>query len=76
MKMFTIKVGERVVIPSWKDLKITVSRIFFLDKEDLETKFQDNAVRVMLELDWGTFGKSRVSMTDENKTWYRYTSAN
>ncbi len=74
--MFTIKVGERVVIPSWKDLKITVSRIFFLDKEDVETKFQDNAVRVMLELDWGTFGKSRVSMTDENKTWYRYTSAN
>jgi hypothetical protein len=74
--MFTIKVGERVVIPTWKDMKVVVSRIFFLDKEDLETKFQDNAVRIMLELDWGTYGKSRVAMTDENKTWYRYTSAN
>ena len=74
--MFNIKVGERVVIPSWKDLKIVVSRIFFLDNQDVETKFQDNAVRVMLELDWGTFGKSRVSMNDENKTWYRYTSSN
>ncbi len=74
--MFTIEVGERVVIPSWKELKVVVSRIYFLDNQDLETKFQDKCVRVMLELDWGTFGKSKVSMCDENKTWYRYTSAN
>jgi len=31
---------------------------------------------VILHLDWKEFGKSRVYLHDENKTWYKYTANN
>jgi hypothetical protein len=30
----------------------------------------------VLYLDWGSYGKSRVYLHDENKVWYKYSNAN
>lgn len=71
-----IKVGDRVVVTGYCGLPVHVSRIYRIDSKGVETEFSQLAARVMLELDWGTLGKSKVALDDENKVWYKYNSSN
>lgn len=70
-----IKVGDRVVVHGWT-VPIRVKRIYLEDATGHETPFSEKAGRVMLALDWGEFGESKVALHDENRTWYRYMIAN
>lgn len=69
------EVGDRVVVLGWSQYITRVSRIYWEDKDGRETDIQALATRVRLELEWD-FGthkdKSRVSLHDEGKIWYRY----
>lgn len=71
-----IKVGDRVVVTGYNGVPVHVSRLYWIDSNGLETEFSQLAAKVMLELDWGTLGKSKVALDDENKVWYRYSVSN
>lgn len=60
-----IKIGDRLVVQQMP-YPAYVERI----------EFDDKTSRTILHLDWGTFGKSRVFLHDENVIWYKYTSNN
>ena len=72
-----IKVGHKVIVGSFKNMPATVSRIYILDSKEQETKWAFEGARIMLDIEWPHgHGKSRVSMSDENKYWHRYSEAN
>lgn len=59
-----VKVGDRVVVSGW-DLPVYVAAI----QKDPGT------ASVILHLDWKEFGKSRVFLHDQNKTWKLHNSS-
>lgn len=71
-----IKVGDRIVIRSWPQIKTVVKRIYKADSVGKETRWEFETGLIILELDSGEFGISKVSLHDENKYWYRYSDAN
>jgi hypothetical protein len=42
----------------------------------IDVNYVDCEARWVITLDWGEFGLSRVYDHDEDKVWYRYSSAN
>lgn len=60
-----INVGDRLVVQSMA-FPAYVERI----------EYEESTARTILHLDWKEFGKSRVYLHDENKTWYKYVSNN
>lgn len=64
--MKSITIGERIVVHNIDYAVARVSNVTWVPEE----------VRWRLDVDWGGFGTSYVYDTDENKTWYRYTTAN
>lgn len=71
-----VKVGDRIVIKNWPQIKTIVSRIYKINSQGEETKWEFETGAIMLELDSGEFGKSKVCLHDENKSWYKYSEAN
>lgn len=71
-----IKVGDRIVIKNWPEIKTIVKRIYKVDSKGVETKWEFQTGAIMLELDSGEFGISKACLHDENKYWYRYSDAN
>jgi len=60
-----VKVGDRLVVQGMQ---------FPAYIEKIEP--EPSTARVILHLDWKEFGKSRVYLHDENKTWFKYESNN
>ena len=58
--------GERIVVHGITLAQTTVESVVWDDKKH-DWK---------INLDWGTFGKSRVWAHDENKVWYRWKDNN
>ena len=52
-----------------------VSRIYFEDDDGNEV-FEFESSRQMLELDWGTFGKSKIAAHDEGKYFHKVLDLN
>lgn len=70
-----IQVGDLVVVKGFKQ-RTKVSRIFMENARGEETEYENECARIRIELDWGEFGKSKVSMHDENVTWFRLENFN
>lgn len=70
-----IRVGDRVVVQGYP-VSVWVSRIYRVDRYGAETLLLEATAKIMLELDWGELGKSKVALEDENKIWYRYCETN
>jgi hypothetical protein len=70
-----VKVGDRVVVYGWP-FPVYVSRIYWQDRNGVETDVGALRTLTMLELDWAERGKSRVKLHDEGLTWYRYSETN
>ena len=60
-----IKKGDRIVVSNLPN-KVIVEDVIYEKQTD----------RIIMILDWGQFGKSKVYYHDENKTWHRYLSLN
>lgn len=60
-----VKIGDRIVVQGLA-FQAHVEKIWY----DQETD------RTVIELDWREHGKSKVYAHDENKTWFKYTTAN
>lgn len=71
-----IKVGDKVVVCGYVNLPAIIYNIYWEDFNGKVTSDSSKISRIMLELDWGEHGKSRVALHDENKIWYRYSEAN
>jgi hypothetical protein len=65
-----LKIGDIVIVKGFSH-KTKVCRIFMENSRGEETEYENECARVRAELDWGEFGKSKVSMHDENVTWFR-----
>ena len=61
-----VKKGERVSIPRWEHLRVTVKSV---DWDPFDHAW-------VIILDWGEHGTSRVYGHDEGKTWQRYAAVN
>lgn len=70
-----VKVGDKVRVAGW-NLPVVIEKIYFEDRDGKETKWEFEASRVMLSLNWGEHGKSKVSMNDKDKVWFLYSAAN
>lgn len=71
-----IKIGDRVCVKDWPHVPATISNIYMVDRDGNETKWEFECAEVKLELDWGQFGKSKVSLHDQNKVWYLHKISN
>lgn len=60
-----VKIGDRLVV-SGMPFPAYVERI----------EYDPQTARTFIFLDWKEFGKSRVFLHDENKTWYKYSENN
>lgn len=60
-----IKVGDRLVVQSMP---------YPAYVENIE--HEESTASTILHLDWKEFGKSRVFLHDENKTWYKFIANN
>ncbi len=58
-----MKVGDLVVVSGWMP-PAKVERI------------EDDGIEVILYLDWGDRGKSRVKLHDQGKIWVKYKDLN
>lgn len=80
--MDKIKIGDQVVVSGWLPsvAVVKVARIFWEDSSGRETDVPSLAATVRLGLVWefpdGTQQTSKVSLHDEGRSWYRYTSSN
>lgn len=63
--MDRIKIGDRLIVAN-RDEKVVVEKIYYDEK----------IAGVVLILDWGVYGKSRVYAHDEGKTWHKYNDIN
>lgn len=70
-----LQIGDAVVVKGFNH-KTKVSRIFMENSRGEETEYENECARVRIELDWGEFGKSKVSMHDENIIWFRIENFN
>lgn len=70
----SIKIGDRIRVGSWH-LPVIIDRIYFVDNDDNEVP-EELAARIMLEVNWGEHGKSKVSMADEGRRWFKYQDLN
>lgn len=70
-----LKIGDKVIVKGYTN-PVIVSEIYQEDRAGKKTKWDFDTARVMIVLDWGSFGKSKVSITDENKYWHKYSEAN
>ena len=61
-----IKIGDAVVVGCQVNDKFVSS--LFSAKVAL-VHFDSSTHRTQIDLDWGTFGKSKVYLDDENKVW-------
>jgi hypothetical protein len=61
-----IKIGDTVVVGTQVDDKF-VSSPFSAKVSSVH--FDSSIYRTQIDLDWGTFGKSKVYLDDENKVW-------
>ena len=60
-----VKIGDLIVVQG------------FMPPAKVEKIWHDKTTsRIVIELDWGEFGKSKVYEHDENKVWFKYTGAN
>lgn len=71
-----VRVGDRVVVKGWPEIVVKVARIYQVDPRGNETKWDFDTARIMLDLDWGEYGTSKVALHDKNRTWFPYTSSN
>jgi len=60
-----VNVGDRLVVQG-------ISQAAYVEK----VWYDEANARIVIELDWKEFGKSRVYGHDENKVWFKYTNAN
>lgn len=60
-----VKVGDRVIVGDWDYLPVHVESI---EKEE-------GTDRVILRLNWGEHGKSRVYLHEQNETWRLHSSS-
>jgi hypothetical protein len=68
-----IKVGDMVVVGSQVNDKFISSPF----SATVESMHFDYAIsRTQINLDWGTFGKSKVYLDDENKVWKQLSKHN
>lgn len=61
-----VEIGERLVVQGITYAEARVEDVKYLPEEG----------RWAIFLDWGTFGKSKVYDTDENKVWFRFSKVN
>lgn len=61
-----IKIGDRVVVSGRMETPVYVKDIV----DDPEN------TQIVLILNWGIWGTSRVYLHDQDKTWYKYNESN
>ena len=61
-----IKIGDRVVVSGRMETPVYVKDIV----DDPEN------AQIILILNWGIWGTSRVYLHDQDKTWYKYSESN
>lgn len=59
-------IGERIIVNGIMHTKAHVKKRLYNEKTR----------EVVLVLDWGHLGESKVYLHDEGETWYRYASTN
>jgi len=50
--------------------------MFWENARGEETTNEAEFARLMISLDWGSYGMSKVAYDDEGKTWVRYADQN
>ena len=61
-----VKIGERIIVSSWKDIEARVANVTYVAGE----------ARWKITLHWGEMGVTNVYDTDEGKHWHRYVNVN
>lgn len=73
-----LKIGDKVVIKGWTQFQPKVAEITQHKGDGEKTKWEFDTGYVRVKLDWSEYGfaPSYVSFHDENKQWFRFSSAN
>lgn len=74
--MTKIKIGDRIAVKGYQQYPARVTRIYKVDRDGNETKWDFETSLIYLDLDWGELGTSRVKLHERGKTWYPYGATN